>query len=77
MNRPYATGGWYAVLRLPSVHGELEWVQGFLERASVWVQPGWFYDLPGDAHCIVSLLTPEAEFAEGVERLLADVAGRV
>ncbi len=77
VNRPYATGGWYAVLRLPSVHGELEWVQGFLERASVWVQPGWFYDLPGDAHCIVSLLTPEAEFAEGVERLLADVAGRV
>ena len=45
-----------------------------LER-DVFVQPGWFYDMDHGAHVVVSLLTPEPSFREGVE-VLAEAAER-
>ena len=59
--------GWSAVLRLPAGVDELALAQGVL------VHPGHYYDLPGD-HVVVSLLTPEAEFATGVAGLKAALA---
>ena len=38
--------------------------------ADVLVQPGWLYDMSGGPYCVVSLLTPEAELAEGLARVL-------
>jgi hypothetical protein len=35
----------------------------------VLVQPGFFYDFPSGAHVVLSLLTPEPDFEEGVRRL--------
>jgi hypothetical protein len=35
------------------------------------VQPGWFFDFETEAYIVLSLLTPEAEFREGLMRLLA------
>jgi aspartate/methionine/tyrosine aminotransferase len=69
-----AEGGWYAVARLPSVRTEEAWVEGLLEERDVLVQPGFFYDFVGEAFVVVSLLTPEAEFFEGVSRLVEYVA---
>jgi len=40
----------------------------------VLVHPGYFYDLPG-CHVVVSLICEPASFAEGVRRLVAEVAG--
>ena len=68
-------GGWYAVLRLPDVASDEEWALAFLE-AGVCVHPGYFYDFVGPPRAVLSLLTPEADFATGIERLLACVAAR-
>jgi aspartate/methionine/tyrosine aminotransferase len=66
-------GGWYAVLRLPNVKSEEEWVLGLLAQDQVLVQPGWFYDFAEEPYLVVSLLTPEAELLAGCERLLSRV----
>ncbi len=65
-------GGWSVVLRVPNTRPEDEWVMALLD-AGVLVQPGYFFDLPGDGYLVLSLLTAEEDFAEGVARLLARV----
>jgi alanine-synthesizing transaminase len=67
-------GGWYATLQMPRVQTEEEWVTGLLERHSVFVQPGYFYDFESEPFLILSLLTEPAIFAEGVDRLAAYAA---
>jgi aspartate/methionine/tyrosine aminotransferase len=42
-----------------------------LEENSVYVHPGHFYDFPTKGHIVVSLITPERAFVEGLTRLLA------
>lgn len=68
-------GGWYAVLRLPSTRSDEEIAIELLGEHSVLVHPGHFYDFSGDGHVIVSLLTPAAEFKQGISELLAYNAG--
>jgi len=65
-----AEGGWYAVLRLPNVRTEEQWVIGLLDDREVLVQPGWFYDFESEPFAIVSLITTEPVFREGVRRLV-------
>ena len=62
-------GGWYATLQVPRVHSEEEWVLLLLDRDNVLVQPGFFYDFEGEAFLVVSLLTEEAVFREGIGRV--------
>ena len=63
-------GGWTAIVRLPSTQSDEGWVLDLLDRYGLLVQPGFFYDFPpGAAHVVVSLITPEADFAEGAARL--------
>ncbi len=66
-------GGWYAVLRLPRICGEDEWALSFLDEG-VLVQPGYFFDFEEEAFAVLSLLTPEEIFAEGVGRIMARAA---
>ena len=63
-------GGWYATLRLPRTRGEEAWVLAFLEQDGVHVHPGHFFDFEDEAYVVVSLLTPETTFQEGVRRIL-------
>jgi aspartate/methionine/tyrosine aminotransferase len=63
-------GGWYAVVRVPKVLSEEEWTLELLGRHDVLVQPGFFYDFESEAFLVVSLLTEEGEFREGIDRLL-------
>ncbi len=66
-------GGWYAVLRLP-VHGSDEdFIIRLLEEKKVIAHPGHFFDFESDGYVIVSLITPEEDFREGIRRLLAIV----
>jgi alanine-synthesizing transaminase len=67
-------GGWYAILRVPETLSDEEWAIELVERAGVHVQPGYFFDMDRGAHLVVSLLTPEVTFAEGMKRLAALVA---
>lgn len=62
-------GGWYATLRVPRTRSEEEWALELLEKDSVLVQPGFFYDFQSEAFLVLSLLTPVETFREGVRRL--------
>jgi aspartate/methionine/tyrosine aminotransferase len=63
-------GGWYAVLRVPVMKSDEELAVALLREKSVLVHPGHFYDFPNDGYLVLSLITPKAEFAEGVQRML-------
>jgi aspartate/methionine/tyrosine aminotransferase len=67
-------GGWYAVVRLPRLISEEQWVVGLLDQTGVLVQPGWFYDFADEGIVVVSLLTPERDFDAGTSRLLEHVS---
>jgi alanine-synthesizing transaminase len=69
-------GGWYAVLGLPRLVSEEEWVLELLRRDRVLVQPGWYYDFADEPYLVVSLLTPEPEFRTGTRRVLGRVMDR-
>jgi aspartate/methionine/tyrosine aminotransferase len=62
-------GGWYATLKLPRTRSEEAWAMAFLEKDSVYVHPGHFYDFEDEAYVVVSLLTPEADLREGIRRI--------
>ena len=66
-------GGWYAIVRLPTVQDEDAWVSSFLDR-DVITQPGWLYDLPDPAYVVLSLLPEPSVFDEGVQRIASVVA---
>ena len=63
--------GWYAVLRVPATRSDEELAIALLRRENIYVHPGHFYDFSSDGFLIVSLITREEEFAEGVKLLLA------
>jgi len=65
----HVEGGWYAVLQVPRVRSEEEWVLALLEHENVLVQPGYFYDFASEAFLVLSLLTPPAVFEEGLRRI--------
>jgi aspartate/methionine/tyrosine aminotransferase len=64
-------GGWYAVVQVPRTRTEEEWVLQLLEERNVVVQPGFFFDFESEAFLVLSLLTLEDTFAEGLRRLRA------
>ncbi|HEY3738955.1 MAG TPA: pyridoxal phosphate-dependent aminotransferase [Bryobacteraceae bacterium] len=67
-------GGWTAVIRVPRLESDEEFVLRLLDEEGVLVQPGFFYDFPTSTQAVVvSLLTPEADFAEGSQRMEAAV----
>jgi hypothetical protein len=66
-----ADGGWYAVLRVPSIMSEEDLVLSLLTESGVLVHPGYFFDFPGESFLVVSLLPPAEQFAEGLSRILS------
>src|SRR5579863_9891910 len=63
-------GGWYAVLRVPVTKSDEDLTIELLQKKSVLVHPGHFYDFPSDGYLVLSLITSTEEFAEGVGRIL-------
>jgi alanine-synthesizing transaminase len=61
-------GGWYAVLRIAALQPDSLTVREMLD-CGVWVQPGSFFGMHEAGWLVVSLLGPEAEFKEGLDRL--------
>ena len=62
-------GGWYGVLQVPSLEPEEDLVLRLLADG-VLTHPGYFFDFPRESFLVVSLLPPEAPFADGVSRVL-------
>jgi len=63
-------GGWYAILRVPVTRSDEGLAVELLQKKSVLVHPGHFYDFPSDGYLVLSLITPASEFGEGVGRIL-------
>ena len=66
-------GGWTAVLRVPAMQSDEALAIALLKEKSVLVHPGHFYDFARPGHLVVSLIVPEAEFAQGIARVLTHV----
>ncbi len=71
VTRLHSQGGWSAILRVPQILSEEEWITRLLLEQALIVQPGYFFDMPGDSYLVVSLLTDEQIFAEGIQRILS------
>ncbi len=67
-------GGWYAVLQMPRILSEEDWVLSLLEQDGVLVQPGYFFDFEREAYLVVSLLTEAEVFQTGIGALARRVA---
>jgi aspartate/methionine/tyrosine aminotransferase len=65
-------GGWSVVLRVPRTMTDEELALRLLDRGVI-VQPGYFFDFEYDGYMVLSLLTPEDVFAEGVRRVVESV----
>ena len=63
-------GGWYATLRVPVTRTDEELAIALLRERDVLVHPGHFFDFASDGYLILSPMTPEQEFAEGVRRIV-------
>jgi alanine-synthesizing transaminase len=70
VERLHVEGGWYAVLRVPVTQSDEELAVALVEREQVLVHPGHFYDFHRDGYLVVSLITPEEAFREGIGRIL-------
>jgi aspartate/methionine/tyrosine aminotransferase len=60
-------GGWYAVLRVPATRSDEELALALLNDKGVYIHPGHFYDFPSDGYLVVSLISDEAAFLEGLK----------
>ena len=69
-SRLIAEGGWCAVLRVPATRSDDDLALALLQDQNLCVHPGHFYDFPSDGYLVVSLLTPEADFRNGIASLL-------
>jgi hypothetical protein len=65
----HVEGGWSAILRLPNIESEEVWIAKLLEESNLVVQPGYFFDMVSEPYIVVSLITPETVFAEGLSRI--------
>jgi aspartate/methionine/tyrosine aminotransferase len=70
VSRMKVEAGWYAVLRVPATRSDEELAIDLLEKHEVYLHPGHFYDFPGEGYMVVSLITPEQDFREGLRRVL-------
>lgn len=62
-------GGWYTALRVPVTGTDEDLAVALLERASIYVHPGHFFNFPGEGFLVLSLIAQEPEFQEGIRRL--------
>jgi aspartate/methionine/tyrosine aminotransferase len=70
-SRLHLEGGWYAILRVPVTCSDEDLAIYLLTTKNLYVHPGHFYDFPSDGCLVVSLITLEPDFAEGIARLLS------
>jgi aspartate/methionine/tyrosine aminotransferase len=67
-------GGWSAVLHVPTFESEEDLVVRLIATAGVLTHPGYFFDFCRESYLVVSLLTPECDFHEGIDAVLRHFA---
>lgn len=66
-------GGWYGLVQLAMGLPEDEWALKLLKEKHVVVHPGFFFDFDEEGFLVLSLLTREDVFIEGLRRLLRSI----
>ncbi len=69
VNVLHTEGGWSVLLQLPRNQNGEEWVAQLLQQKQTLLQPGFFFDMPGEAYAVASLITEPDEFRAGIDRL--------
>jgi aspartate/methionine/tyrosine aminotransferase len=69
-------GGWYSVLRVPTMGSDEVLAIAMLRATGVLLQPGHFYNFPGEGFLVASLITRTEDFATGITRALQFIAAR-
>jgi alanine-synthesizing transaminase len=69
LRRTDREGGWYAILCAPVTGTDDDLAVALLERFSVLIHPGHFFNFSRDGFLVLSLITPEQQFQEGLRRL--------
>jgi aspartate/methionine/tyrosine aminotransferase len=69
-------GGWYAILRVPVTGTDDDLAVALLERFSVLVHPGHFFNFSREGFLVLSLITSEEQFKEGLRLLQNFFGGR-
>ena len=64
-------GGWYAILRVPVTRSDESLAVELLQKTSVLVHPGHFYDFASDGLLVLSLIAQPTGFCEGIRRIIA------
>ena len=64
-------GGWNAVIRVPATRSDEEFALELLVTRGVYVHPGHFYDFRSEGYLVVSLISPQGNFSQGLRHLLA------
>ncbi len=72
-----ADAGWCAILRIPDTRTEEQWCLDILDRHGVLLHPGYFFDFPGGAYLVASLLPEESMFREAIGLVLEFVEKEV
>lgn len=62
-------GGWNAIIEVPRVRSEEEWILSLLDESGVLLQPGFFYDFSREAFLVTSLLIQPATMHLGARAL--------
>ncbi len=66
---PPVEGGWYGLVAMEGIADEDGFALSLLEERGVVIHPGYYYDLGDDAFAVLSLLTPEDLWKDGVRAL--------
>jgi alanine-synthesizing transaminase len=64
-------GGWNVVIRVPATRSDEELALELLATRGVYVHPGHFYDFRSEGYLVVSLISPQSNFSQGLRHLLA------
>jgi alanine-synthesizing transaminase len=67
-------GGWYAVIELPAGTEDEDFSLGLLKTERVIIQPGYLFDYEDAQTAVISLITPEEIFAEGLQKTVRFLA---
>ncbi len=67
ISRLEVEAGWYATLRVPALEPGEQLAAALVAEHGVSVHPGYFFGFARDGWLVASLLTPEEEFAEGIQ----------
>ncbi|PIQ87561.1 MAG: aminotransferase [Candidatus Omnitrophica bacterium CG11_big_fil_rev_8_21_14_0_20_45_26] len=59
--------GWYAIVQVPKIQSDEQWVLDLLEEARVLVHPGYFFDFRQEGFLVMSLLLPADIFQKAIE----------